>query len=164
MSILYRSTRIGKNGKPFTFYKFRTMVEGADKIGDLSTPEDDPRITKVGRLLRKYKLDELPQLWNVIKGDMVLVGPRPEVPKFVEKMTAEERKIILSVRPGITDLASLWDFNEAERLKGSKNPDKDYEEKIWPEKKRLQIQYIENKSLWLDIKILWKTLLKLVKR
>jgi len=163
MPIIYKSIRIGKNGKPFYLYKLRTMIEGSDK-DQFSAGEDDPRVTKAGRILRKYKLDELPQLINVLKGEMALVGPRPEVPKFIEKMTQRERDIILSVKPGITDLASLWNFDEGVILKGSKDPDKDYEEKIWPEKKKLQIEYIKNRTFLLDVQILWKTVGRLLKR
>ena len=140
------------------------MVEGADKIGSPSTAEDDPRITKIGRFLRKTKLDELPQLCNVVKRDMNLVGPRPEVQEVVDLMTDYEKAMIFSVRPGITDLASIWDSNEEERLAGETDPHKAYLEKIWPEKKRLQIEYIRNRSLWLDIKILWLTIKKLLLR
>lgn len=164
MSIFYRATRVGKDGKPFTMYKFRTMVENADKIGGPSTSADDARITRLGRFLRKYKLDELPQLWNVLKGDMALVGPRPDVPQVIHIMTEDEKRVILSVKPGITDLASLWDFNEEERLRGKSDPHQAYLDEIWPEKKRLQIEYVKNKSFWLDIKILWKTALKLLRR
>jgi lipopolysaccharide/colanic/teichoic acid biosynthesis glycosyltransferase len=164
VGVIYKSIRIGKEGKPFFLYKFRTMVEGADRIGPLSTAEDDPRITKLGRFLRKTKLDELPQLWNVLKRDMNLVGPRPELPEVINLLSDEERSIILSVRPGITDLASLWDINEEERLAGSENPHQKYLEEIWPEKKRLQIEYIKNRSLALDLKILAQTLWGILKK
>ena len=163
MSIIYKAKRIGKGGKLFTMYKFRTMVEDADIIGGPSTPADDARITKWGRLLRKYKLDELPQLWNVAKRDMNLVGPRPEVKEYVDLMTTEERDIILSVRPGIVDLASLWDFDEGEALKGSADPEKEYLEKIWPTKKKLQIEYVQNRSLALNLKILGWTILRILR-
>lgn len=162
MSILYKSTRIGKNGKPFVMYKFRTMIEGADSSGVWSTSEDDPRITKVGKILRATKLDELPQIINVLKGEMEICGPRPEVPEFVNKMTEEERRVILSIKPGMTDLASLWDINESARLKGQENPDEYYEKYIWPEKKKLQIEYIKTKSLWLDTKIIVKTIFRIL--
>ena len=164
MSIFYKSVRVGKHGKKFQMYKLRTMVEGADRIGPPSTSGDDTRITKAGQFLRKYKLDELPQLWNVIRGDMALVGPRPEVPEVVKLMTTREQCVILSVKPGITDLASLWNYNEEERLAGAKDPHTTYLKEIWPEKKRLQIEYVEKKSAWLDFKILIWTIKKLLIR
>jgi lipopolysaccharide/colanic/teichoic acid biosynthesis glycosyltransferase len=161
--IFYRGERIGKNGKPFKIFKFRTMIVDAEKSGVYSTSSDDHRLLKIGNFLKKYQLDELPQLINVLKGDMSLVGPRPEVKKFIDMMTPEERNVILSVKPGMTDLASLWNFHEGEVLKGSKDPDKDYQEKIWPTKKKLQIEYIKKQSFWLDIKIILKTIFKIFK-
>lgn len=161
--IFYRGERIGKNGKPFKIFKFRTMIVDAEKSGVYSTSSDDPRLLKIGNFLKKYQLDELPQLINVLKGDMSFVGPRPEVKKFIDMMTPEERNVILSVKPGMTDLASLWNFHEGEVLKGSKDPDKDYQEKIWPTKKKLQIEYIKKQSFWLDIKIILKTIFKIFK-
>ena len=155
--VFYRGERVGRFGKPFKIYKFRTMVIDADKLGDSSTPADDPRITKVGRFLRsKYQLDEIPQLINVLKGDMSLIGPRPQVPWAVELYT-EEEKAILSVRPGMTDYASARFPNEGEILHGSTAPDKDYLEKIAPGKTRLQLEYVKNHSLWVDFKILVRT-------
>lgn len=164
MNILYKSTRIGKGGKPFKLYKFRTMVLNADKIGPPSTSGDDPRITKIGKFLRKYKLDELPQLLNVLKGDMNLVGPRPEVPEVINLLNDEEYGIILSIKPGITDLASLWNINEEERLAGQEDPHQYYLDHIWPEKKRLQIEYVKNRNTRLDLWILAQTLKKLLKK
>ena len=111
--VFYRGVRVGRNGKPFRIFKFRTMVANADKIGGPSASEDDPRITKVGRWLRKYKLDEIPQLFNVLKGEMSFVGPRPEILLEVEKYTVEER-LLLSVKPGITDWASIRFNDEGE--------------------------------------------------
>lgn len=164
MSIFYRSTRIGKDGKPFLMYKLRTMIPGADRMGGPSTSGDDPRLTKIGRVLRKFKIDELPQLINVLKGDMALVGPRPEVPEVIHMMSRRERAIILSVKPGITDLASLWNIEEEEVLRGESDPHQAYLEKIWPTKKKLQIEYVINKSLLLDLKILTKTLWRIIIR
>jgi|SRR3972149_529507 len=161
--VFYRGERIGRYGKPFRIYKFRTMGVDADKIGGSSTPEDDPRITKMGNFLRKYKLDELPQLINVLKGEMSLVGPRPQVQWAVE-LYREEEKRLLTVRPGITDYASIEFKNEAEILKGSTEPDKDYLEKIAPEKMRLGLKYIDNRSFWIDMKILFSTIKALYKR
>ncbi|MBZ9577553.1 sugar transferase [Patescibacteria group bacterium] len=159
--VFFRGTRVGKHGKPFKIFKFRTMVPDAEKLGGPSTAEDDPRLTKIGKFLKKFQLDELPQLINVLKGEMSFVGPRPEVPFYVKMMSNEEKKIILSVRSGMTDLASLWNFHEGEILKGSPDPEKTYMEKIRPEKIRLQIEYVEKQSAWLDFKIIFKTILKI---
>ena len=139
------------------------MVVNADKIGGPSTASDDPRLTKTGLFLKKYQLDELPQLFNVLKGDMSLVGPRPEVKIYVDMMTNEQKNVILSVRPGITDFASLWNFHEGEILKGAKDPEKEYVEKIRPEKLRLQIKYVNEMSFLTDIKIIFQTILKIFK-
>jgi len=159
--IFYRGVRIGKEGKPFRIFKFRTMVLNAEKLGGTSTAADDPRLLKIGHFLKKYQLDELPQLINVLKGEMSLVGPRPEVKMYVDMMTEEERNVILSIKPGMTDLASLWNFHESEVLKSSPDPEKTYQEKIWPEKKRLQLEYVKNRSFSLDLKIILKTILKI---
>jgi lipopolysaccharide/colanic/teichoic acid biosynthesis glycosyltransferase len=161
--VLYQGPRIGKRGKPFKLLKFRTMVVNADKLGDASTPEDDPRVTSTGKLLRKYKIDELPQLFNVLFGQMSLVGPRPQVAWAVDLYTPEE-KLLLSVRPGITDYASLKFRNEAQILKGSLNPDKDYLEKIAPQKIKLGLEYVRNHSLRVDLKIIFLTLIAVFKR
>ena len=158
--VFYRGVRVGKDGHPFRIFKFRTMVLDADKQGASSTPEDDPRITPVGAFLRLYKLDELPQLLNVVTGDMSLVGPRPEVPSGVELYTEAERAL-LSVCPGITDYASIRFSNEGEILRGSSDPDRDYQILIAPEKKRLGLEYVKSHSLGTDFKILLATLWKL---
>lgn len=159
--VFFRGERIGRNGKSFKIYKFRTMVVGAEKMGGPSTPIDDSRLTKIGKFLKKFQLDELPQLINVLKGEMSLVGPRPEVKLYVDMMTDEEKGTILSVKPGMTDIASLWNFHEGEILKGSPDPEKTYMEKIRPKKIQLQIEYVRNRSFWLDIKIILKTILKI---
>lgn len=156
-SVFYRGLRAGRGGKPFRLLKFRTMVQDADKVGASSTPEDDPRVTRLGRLLRKYKLDELPQLLNVLTGEMSLVGPRPQVPWAVALYTPEE-KAVLSVRPGITDPASLCFRDEGEILRGSANPDQEYFEKIHPQKMRLSLAYVQKQSFGLDCRILVHTL------
>ena len=161
--VFYRGKRIGKGGKPLRIFKFRTMVLNADKIGGPSTAADDPRLTKIGNFLKKYQLDELPQLINVLKGEMSLVGPRPEVEMYVNMMNNEERNTILSVRPGMTDWASLWNFHEGETLKGSEDPEKAYMEKIRPEKLRLQIKYVKESNFWTDIKIIFETIAKIFK-
>jgi lipopolysaccharide/colanic/teichoic acid biosynthesis glycosyltransferase len=160
-SVFFRGERIGKNGRNFRIYKFRSMVVGAEEKGGPSTAADDPRLTKIGKFLKKFQLDELPQLINVLKGEMSLVGPRPEVPLYVDMMTEEERRVILSLRPGMTDFASLWNFREGEVLKGSADPEKTYQEKIRPEKIRLQIEYVKSRSFVLDLKIILKTILKI---
>ena len=149
---------MGKNGRIFQILKIRTMVEGADKIGGSSTADDDPRITKIGRILRKTKLDELPQLWNLLKGDIVLIGWRPEVPEYLNTIPLE----VLATKPGIIGLATLYDIDEGAILKGSKNPDKDYEDKILPQKRKLELYYVRNKSLKLDLFIIWQTFKKLL--
>lgn len=138
------------------------MVEGADKLGGPSTSSDDPRLTRIGKILRKYKIDELPQLWNILKGDMAIVGPRPEVPEVVQLMSQQERDIIFSVKPGLTDIATLADFHEEDNLAGEPDPHLAYLNKIWPIKKELQIQYVNKKSLWLDLKIISMTLARLI--
>jgi|YelNatPaOPRAMG01_1025707.scaffolds.fasta_scaffold74618_2 lipopolysaccharide/colanic/teichoic acid biosynthesis glycosyltransferase len=159
--VFYRGVRVGRYGKLFRIYKFRTMIVNAEKVGGPSTPDDDPRITRVGKLLRKYKLDELPQIINVIKGEMSLVGPRPEVPKYVEMFTEEEKRI-LQVRPGITDWASLWNPDEGAILKNSKDPEKKYVEEIRPKKLKLQLYYVNNRSFFIDIKIIFLTILSVI--
>jgi lipopolysaccharide/colanic/teichoic acid biosynthesis glycosyltransferase len=161
--IFYGGKRIGKNGKEFSMYKFRTMYIDADKMSSSpSAGDDDPRITKFGRTLRRSKINELPQLINVLKGDMSFVGPRPEVPQEVELYTEEERNL-LTVRPGITDYASIKFHNEGEILSGSPDPHQTYLEKIRPEKIRLGLEYTETHSLWVDLKIFVKTFTTLVK-
>ena len=162
-SIFYDGARVGKNGKLFKMLKFRSMVFNADKIGGPSTAGDDPRLTKMGIFLKKYQLDELPQLINVLKGDMSLVGPRPEVQIYVDMMSEEEKENILSVRPGITDWASLWNFHESEVLQGSIDPEKTYLEKIRPEKIRLQLKYVKERSFVIDLKIILQTIAKIFK-
>jgi lipopolysaccharide/colanic/teichoic acid biosynthesis glycosyltransferase len=159
--VFYIASRIGRKGKPFRMFKFRTMVVNADQIGGPSTASDDPRLTSIGLFLKKFQLDEVPQLFNVLMGDMSLVGPRPEVKMYVDIMTDEEKSVILSVRPGLTDFASLWNFHEGEILKGSDDPEKAYMEKIRPEKIRLQIKYVKEKSLLTDIKIIFQTIVKI---
>ncbi|MDD5258615.1 MAG: sugar transferase [bacterium] len=159
--VLYSGTRVGQNGRDFKMHKFRTMVLNADKIGGSSSADDDPRITRIGKKLRKYKLDELPQLFNVLQGEMSFVGPRPEVPYYVNMFTAQEKQI-LSVKPGITDWASLWNSDEGAILAGSPDPEKTYQEKIRPEKIRLQLKYVQEHSLFTDFTIIIRTLLKII--
>jgi len=158
--VFYRGERVGKDGVPFRIFKFRTMVVHADKIGGSSTPEEDPRITRIGKLLRQSKLDEVPQLLNVCKGEMSLVGPRPQVPWVVKLYTPEELRV-LKVRPGITDFASIVFKNEGKILSGSLTPDADYFAKIHPLKMQLALDYVNNQSLALDLKIILKTIIKI---
>jgi lipopolysaccharide/colanic/teichoic acid biosynthesis glycosyltransferase len=159
--VFYRGVRTGRRGKPFRIFKFRTMVVNADTIGGPSTANGDTRVTGIGRFLRKYKLDELPQLINVLLGQMSLVGPRPEVPEYVALFT-EEEKAILTVRPGITDWASIWNPDEGALLAGAADPERVYLEKIRPKKIRLQLKYVREHSLWVDLKILLLTLTTLL--
>lgn len=160
--IFYRGVRVGRFGKPFKIFKFRTMVVNAEKLGGPSTADDDPRITKIGKRLRKYKLDELPQLINVLRGEMSFVGPRPEVQHYVDMFTEKERAI-LSVRPGITDWASLWNPDEGTILAGSPDPEKTYMEKIRPTKIELQLKYVKKRSFWIDLQIIAQTFLTILK-
>lgn len=159
----YCGKRAGLQGKIFKMYKFRTMVADADQLGGPCTAEGDARVTRSGYWLRKFKLDELPQLFNVLVGDMSLVGPRPEVQEYVQLFTPEE-SAILGVRPGITDWASLWDRDEAQALAGHPNPERAYLELIRPEKIRLQLEYVRRRSFLTDVAILFETLRILVLR
>jgi len=154
--IFYRGVRVGLHGKPFRIFKFRTMVVGAEKLGASSTADEDSRITRVGKFIRRYKVDEVPQLINVLKGDMSLVGPRPEVKKFTDQYTDEERAI-LTVRPGITDWASIWNSDEGAVLAGAEDPDEAYARLIRPTKLRLQLKYVRERSFWVDLKIIFLT-------
>jgi lipopolysaccharide/colanic/teichoic acid biosynthesis glycosyltransferase len=137
------------------------MVMNADRIGGPSTSDDDPRVTRIGKFLRKYKLDELPQLLNVLKGEMSLVGPRPEVPVYADMFTSEE-KAILSVLPGMTDWASIWNSDEGALLAGEPDPEKAYLEKIRPTKIKLQLKYVREHSLSTDLRIIGQTLFTLL--
>ena len=157
---IFRQERIGRGGKPFTIYKFRTMR--TDNAGLKITTGEDARVTPVGKFLRKSKLDELPQLWNVLKGDMSFVGPRPEVRDYTELYTEEQRQIFL-VRPGITDLASIEFRNENDLLTGSPDPNRTYIEEIMPRKIDLGLTYIENMSLGYDVKLIIRTLITVIR-
>jgi lipopolysaccharide/colanic/teichoic acid biosynthesis glycosyltransferase len=157
----YRQVRVGKEGKHFKLLKFRSMRPGSDQHSQITIGENDSRITGVGKFIRKYKLDELPQLINIILGDMSIVGPRPEVPKYVDQYTPEQ-KAVLKVKPGLTDYASLKFFNENELLAQSPDPHKTYSEVILPEKLRLNLEYIENQSLLVDLEIIGKTIARII--
>ena len=159
--VFYRQLRIGQKGIPFKMFKFRSMRQNSDKLGQWTVGMRDPRITRSGYFIRKYKLDEFPQFINVLKGDMSIVGPRPEVQEFVDLYTNEQRKI-LNVKPGITDYASLEYFKENELLGLSDDPRKTYIEEIMPAKIQLNMKYIQHPGLLNDIKIMWRTFLKIV--
>ena len=158
----YSQERIGKNGKPFKLYKFRSMRIGSDKKGLITIGEKDNRITKTGFILRKYKLDELPQLWNVFIGDMSLVGPRPEVKKYTDLYT-EEQKQVLHVRPGITDWASIKYVDENKILGEAKDPDEAYVNLIMPNKIKLNMVYIQHQTLGEYFKIIFTTFKEIVR-
>jgi lipopolysaccharide/colanic/teichoic acid biosynthesis glycosyltransferase len=155
--VIYRAVRVGRDGFPFVMLKFRTMIVDAENHGGPSTPADDPRVTGVGRFLRHWKIDELPQLVNVLRGDMSLVGPRPQVASDVARYGIEERRL-LTVRPGITDWASLRFRNEAELLAGHADPDEAYDLLIRNEKIRLGLAYVDDGTLRHYFRILWATL------
>ncbi len=159
--VFYIQERIGKKLKPFGLLKFRTMVIGSDTKGALTVGTNDSRITTIGRLLRKFKLDEFPQFINVLLGHMSIVGPRPEVKEYVD-LYNEEQLEVLNVKPGITDIASLEYFNENELLGRSSDPQKTYIEEVLPAKIELNKQYLRNPSLLSDIKIMWRTFLKII--
>jgi len=161
--VFYRGKRAGRGGKPFGIFKFRSMVTDADKIGGPSTSDDDPRVTRSGRFIRRFKLDELSQLINVLLGQMSLVGPRPEVVHKVEEFTEEERRT-LQLRPGITDWASIWNSDEAGVLEGAPDPDEAYEKILRPTKRRLQLYYCDTRNLAVDVKIIVYTLLRIVRK
>ena len=152
----YCQQRVGKDGRLFGLYKFRSMRTGSDKKGLITVGGHDSRITRMGYFIRKYKIDELPQLWNVLKGDMSLVGPRPEVKKYVDLYTEEQRRV-LSVRPGITDYASIEYVDENEILGNAEDPDRVYVEEIMPAKIRLNMRFIENRNLKEYFKIIGLT-------
>lgn len=157
----YRQQRVGKDGKMFGLLKFRSMRTGSDKQGLITVGGHDSRITRIGYFIRRYKIDELPQLLNVLKGDMSLVGPRPEVKKYVDMYTAEQRRV-LSVKPGITDYASIEYADENEILGRADDPDKAYVEQIMPDKIRLNMRYIENHNSREYFKIIFLTIKKII--
>jgi len=161
--VFYRQQRIGKNGIPFSLWKFRTMKPDSDKFGQLTVGMNDIRITKIGGFLRRYKLDEFPQFINVFMGEMSVVGPRPEVEKYVNLYNDEQRKV-LRVRPGITDYASLEYFKENEILGNADDPERTYIDEVMPAKLALNKKYLMNPGILRDFKIMWLTFLKMVKR
>ncbi len=158
--VFYKGTRAGKNKKNFKIFKFRTMVTNAENIGGPSTALNDFRLTKIGRFLRKYKLDELPQFINIIKGEMSLVGPRPQVIYYTNQYKGDY-KMILSVKPGLTDFATLY-FLDMDKVLGSENVDKKYATEIEPIKNSLRLKYVKEKNFLLDIRILVETAFSLI--
>ena len=158
--ILFSQKRVGGQGRLFILYKFRTMVHNADTMsGGSITVENDDRITVIGKLLRRWKLDELPTLWNVLKGDMSFVGPRPDVPGYADKLVGESRRV-LEMRPGITGPATLKYSNEEKLLAGVDNPKKYNDEVIFSDKVQINLEYMDNWSFWGDIKIIFKTIFR----
>jgi len=160
--VFYRQERVGLNGKRFWIFKFRSMVVNAEKTGQKVTAERDDRIMPIGKFLRKTKLDELPQLLNVLTGDMSLVGPRPEVPFYVELWPEKDRNIILSIKPGITDYATLYYHDEQSILANADNPEKAYITKVMPHKLKLYRNYLIDRSFRLDFYLILATLAKMI--
>ena len=163
--IFFRQQRVGKKGKIFRVYKFRTMIKKAGKNQEeVFAVGEDKRITRMGNFLRRWKIDELPQLINIFKGEMSLVGPRPELPKYVNFYPSEKRKQILSVRPGMTSLASIKFSQERGTLIKSNNPEKDYLNKILPQKMSLDLEYVKKQSFFIDLLLIIKTIKKIFVR
>jgi lipopolysaccharide/colanic/teichoic acid biosynthesis glycosyltransferase len=160
--VFYRGVRAGRNGTPFRIFKFRSMVVDAESLGGPTTGTNDPRVTPVGRFLRRTKLDELPQFINVLLGDMSLVGPRPEVERYASRYVGEER-LILAMRPGITDYASI-EFADLDDRVGTEDPDTFFQERILPRKNALRVRYVKEWSLWSDLQILWATVFRVLRR
>ncbi len=154
--VFYRQIRVGRDNKDFRLYKFRSMRPDSDKFGLITVGGRDPRVTRSGYYIRKYKLDEFPQLINVFLGDMSLVGPRPEVRKYVDMYTPEQMRV-LKVRPGITSLASIRYRNENDILAASEDPDRTYIEQVMPDKLAIDLEYVDRATLWNDIKLIFST-------
>ncbi len=159
--VFYRQVRVGRYNRNFRLFKFRSMRVGSDKKGLITVGGRDPRVTRSGYFIRKYKLDELPQLINVLLGDMSLVGPRPEVRKYVEMYTSEQLHV-LDVRPGITDMASIRYRNENELLAEAEDPEAYYIREIMPDKLKINLEYVAKHSFWLDMKLIFKTITEVV--
>jgi lipopolysaccharide/colanic/teichoic acid biosynthesis glycosyltransferase len=158
--VFFGQVRVGKDGKHFTLWKFRTMKPQSEKGGQLTVGSSDVRITRAGYFLRKFKVDELPQLWNVVRGEMSVVGPRPEVPRYVAHYTENQRSV-LSIRPGITDYASLHYFNESDLLAKSENPEATYLNEVLPAKLHLNLVYVQSHTFWGDLRIILLTGLRI---
>lgn len=159
--VFYRQTRVGRGNKDFRLYKFRSMRPDSDKLGLITVGGRDPRVTRSGYYIRKYKLDEFPQLINVFIGDMSLVGPRPEVRKYVDMYTTEQMRV-LSVRPGITSLASIRYRNENDILAATDDPDRCYIEQVMPDKLAIDLEYVDRATLWNDIKLIFSTFREII--
>lgn len=162
--VFFRQERVGRHGKTFRIFKFRTMTVDAEKKGLQLTVGGDNRVTRAGKILRKTKLDELPQLFDVLIGNMSIVGPRPEVPKYIDQYPASIRKQVLSVRPGITDRASIEFRNENEILSNSADPEKSYINEILPIKQKYYIEYVNKNSFLGDLKIIWETVFAIISK
>lgn len=160
---LFLQDRVTQNGKIFKVFKFRTMVENAESLGSQVTTGEDPRITKCGKWLRKFRIDEVPQLFNILKGELSFVGVRPEVPKYVEKYTPEMFATLL-LPAGVTSMTSIMYKDESKLLEGAENPDKTYVEEILPEKMKYNLEYIKNFNFWYDIKVMVKTVFAVIKK
>lgn len=161
--VFYRQVRVGRHNKDFRIYKFRSMKVGADRQGLITVGGHDPRITRSGYFIRKYKLDEFPQLINVFVGDMSLVGPRPEVRKYVDMYTPEQMHV-LDVRPGVTSLASIRYRNENELLDKAEDPDQFYIDVVMQDKLAIDLEYVQNASFWYDIKLIFQTFWEIVSK
>ena len=161
--VFYRQVRVGRNNRDFRLYKFRSMRVGSDKKGLITIGGHDPRVTRSGYFIRKYKLDELPQLINVFAGDMSLVGPRPEVRKYVDMYTPEQMHV-LNVRPGVTDMASIRYRNENELLEQVDDPDRYYVDVIMQDKLRLNLEYVRRNSFWFDLKLIFETFREIISK
>lgn len=161
--VLYKQSRVGRNNVDFELYKFRTMCVDADQGSLITVGTHDARITRVGTFLRRFKIDEVPQFFNILKGEMSIVGPRPEVRKYVDMYTPEQMRV-LSVRPGLTDYASIRYVNENEILAASSDPERTYIEDIMPDKLNLNLKYIDEQSFWTDVKIILQTIIAIINR
>ncbi|MBQ1819489.1 MAG: sugar transferase [Bacteroidales bacterium] len=161
--VLYKQSRVGRNNVDFELYKFRTMCVDADQGSLITVGTHDARITRVGAFLRRFKIDEVPQFFNILKGEMSIVGPRPEVRKYVDMYTPEQMRV-LSVRPGLTDYASIRYVNENEILAASSDPERTYIEDIMPDKLNLNLKYIDEQSFWTDVKIILQTIIAIINR
>ena len=161
--VLYKQSRVGRNNVDFELYKFRTMCVDADQGSLITVGTHDARITRVGAFLRRFKIDEVPQFFNSLKGEMSIVGPRPEVRKYVDMYTPEQMRV-LSVRPGLTDYASIRYVNENEILAASSDPERTYIEDIMPDKLNLNLKYIDEQSFWTDVKIILQTIIAIINR
>ena len=154
--VLFRQQRVGRHGATFRIHKFRTMAVDAPRLGPAITVGDDPRVTRAGRWLRRYRFDELPQLVDVLAGDMSLVGPRPEVPEYVAKYPPDLRDAVLALRPGMTDPAAIAILDEGDRLARAADPEREYVQVLLPRKLALSVQYARDATLWTDLHVLWR--------